>query len=275
MIVGFPMNSDDDEYAVLRELLESGALSSKDFSEETLKLVYGGQTDATSRQTVDKSPAPPSTPTPPKVEQPKVTYSQIEVKKTSSQAEPPAVDSSTRRTNEKSQPPDDNQTNKKFRGLSYHELSNYFHRQQLQDVILLKDLVEIGLVPESELESIKSAIIRDRRPYSQPFKREPEERRQGVDISAALTGIAIIQWFSVILGILGAIAGLVIAAKKVDDPLCINFTDYGDPSCIENFKYPDVAQGLALSFNAVFFAIVFFTLGAYMKARLQQGNLRN
>ena len=275
MMMGFSMNNDDDQYAVLRELLESGALSRKDFSEETLKLVYGGQTNAPSTQTVDKSPAPPSTPTPPKVEQPKVTYSQIEVKKTPSQAESRPVDAPPRRTNEKSQQPEDNQTSKKFRGLSYHELSNYFHRQQLQDVILLKDLVEIGLVPESELESIKSAIIRDRRPYSQPFKREPEERRQGVDISAALTGIAIIQWFSVILGILGAIAGLVIAANKVDDPICFNFTDYGDPSCIENFKYPDVAQGLALSFNAVFFAIVFFTLGAYMKARLQQGNLRN
>ena len=30
------MNKDDDQYAVLRELLESGALSAKDFSEETL-----------------------------------------------------------------------------------------------------------------------------------------------------------------------------------------------------------------------------------------------
>lgn len=153
--MGFSMKNDDDKYAVLRELLESGALSRKNFSEESLKLVYGGQTDATSRQ---------------------------------------------------------------------------------------------------------------------PFKREPEGRRQGVDISAALTGIAIIQWFSVILGILGAIAGLLIATNKVDDPICL---EIGDPNCIENFKYPDVAQGLALSFNAVFFAIVFFTLGAYMKARLQQGNLRN
>ena len=275
MIVGFSMNSDDDEYAVLRELLESGALSRKDFSEETLKLVYGGQANVPSFQAVDKNPATPAAQTPPKVEEARVSDSQIGAKRTSSEAELRLVDAPPRRTNEKSQPPDDNQTNKKLRGLSYHELSNYFHRQQLQDVILLKDLVEIGLVPESELESIKSAIIRDRRPYSQPFKREPEERRQGVDISAALTGIAIIQWFSVILGILGTIAGLVIAAKKVDDPLCINFTDYGDPSCRENFKYPDVAQGLALSFNAVFFAIVFFTLGAYMKARLQQGNLRN
>jgi hypothetical protein len=196
------------------------------------------------------------------------------VKKTSSEAESRPVDAPPRRANEKSQQPDDSQASKKFRGLSYHELSNYFHRQQLQDVILLKDLVEIGLVPESELESIKSAIIRDRRPYSQPFKREPEERRQGVDISAALLGIAIIQWFSVILGILGAIAGIVIASNKVENLDCwMNYSS--SRPCSESFDYPNVAQGLALSFNAVFFAIVFFTLGAYMKARLQQGNLRN
>jgi hypothetical protein len=235
MMMGFSMNNDDDQYAVLRELLESGALSRKDFSEETLKLVYGGQTNAPSTQTVDKSPASPSTPTPPKVEQPKVTYSQIEAKKTSSQAELAPVDAPPRRTNEKSQQPDDSQTSKKIRGLSYHELSNYFHRQQLQDVILLKDLVEIGLV---------------------------------------LLGIAIIQWFSVILGILGAIAGIVIASNKVENFDCwMNYSS--SRPCSESFDYPNVAQGLALSFNAVFFAIVFFTLGAYMKARLQQGNLRN
>jgi hypothetical protein len=84
MMMGFSMNNDDDQYAVLRELLESGALSRKDFSEETLKLVYGGQANAPFTQTVDKSPASPSAQLPAKAEQPKVTYSQIEVKKTSS-----------------------------------------------------------------------------------------------------------------------------------------------------------------------------------------------
>jgi len=255
------MSSDDNQYAVLRELLESGALSRKDVSEETLKLVYGGEANVPSVPTGDKNPDLSWAQLPPKVEQAKVSYDQIEVKKIT----PPAVAMSA-----------DNPSKKKSRGLSFQELSNNFDRQQLQDMKLLKDMVELGLVEESELESIKGAIIRDRRRIQARFKREPEEPRRGVDIGAALLGIAIIQWFSVILGILGAIAGLVIATNKVDNPICFDpFTEFGETTCRQNFEYPDVAQGLALSFNAVFFAIVFFTLGAYMKARLQQGNLRN
>ena len=81
------MNSDDDQYAVLRELLESGALSRKDVSEETLKLVYGGEANVPSVPTVDKNPDLSWAQLPPKVEQPKVSYDQIGVKKTT----PPAV----------------------------------------------------------------------------------------------------------------------------------------------------------------------------------------
>ena len=75
------MSSDDDQYAVLRELLESGALSRKDVSEETLKLVYGGEAKVPAVPTVDKSPDTSSAQLPPKVEQPKVSYDQTGVKK--------------------------------------------------------------------------------------------------------------------------------------------------------------------------------------------------
>ena len=255
------MNSDDDQYAVLRELLESGALSRKDVSEETLKLVYGGEANVPSVPTVDKNPDLSWAQLPPKVEQPKVSYDQIGVKKTT----PPAVAVFA-----------DNPSKKNSRGLSFAELSNNFDRQQLQDMKLLKDMVELGLVPESELESIKGAIIRDRRRIQARFKRQPEEPRRGVDIGVALSGIAIIKWFSVILGFLGAIGGVIIATNKVDNPICLGpFTQFGEPTCTQNFEYPDVALGLGLTFNAVFFAVVFFTLGAYMEARLEQGNLSN
>ena len=195
-----------------------------------------------------------------------MTYSQIEVKKTPSQAEPAAVDAQPRRTNEKSQPPDDNQTNKKFRGLSSHELSNYFNRQQLQDLILLKDLVEIGLVPESELESIKSAIIRDRRPYYPIFKREAEGTRHRVDIGAAMTSAQLLQRMSISLAFLGLIAGIFVATRTVD----IDCSRY-----VCDSTHPYVGIGIGLIINSIFVSVFIFAAGAFMEARLEQGNLRN
>jgi hypothetical protein len=44
----FAMGSGEDEYAVLRDMLASGALQAKDFSQETLNLVYGKQEDGLS-----------------------------------------------------------------------------------------------------------------------------------------------------------------------------------------------------------------------------------
>jgi hypothetical protein len=44
----FETSSGEDEYAVLRDMLASGALQAKDFSQETLNLVYGKQEDGLS-----------------------------------------------------------------------------------------------------------------------------------------------------------------------------------------------------------------------------------
>ena len=245
------MSSDDDQYAVLRELLESGALSRKDVSEETLKLVYGGEANVPAVPTVDKSPDTSSAQLPPKVEQPKVSYDQTGVKKIT----PPPFAIFA-----------DDPSKKKSRGLSFEELSNNFDRQQLQDMKLLKDMVELGLVPESELESIKGAIIRDRRRIQARFKPEAEERRRRVDIGAALTAARLLQRMSVSIAFLGFIAGIFVATRTVD----IDCSLYGCDS-----THPYVGIGIGLIINSIIASIFIFATGAFMEARLEQGNLRN
>lgn len=52
----FETSSGEDKYAVMRGLLASGALQAKDFSQETLSLVYGKQVDGSSKKEQNSRP---------------------------------------------------------------------------------------------------------------------------------------------------------------------------------------------------------------------------
>jgi hypothetical protein len=147
--------------------------------------------------------------------------------------------------------------------LGEYELRDGFSKTYLDELLTIKQLVELGLVDEKLLQAKIERLLEKRAPVIPMLKSVSTSKRRIEKFGTALTSARLLQRFSLAIATLGVISGIFLAMHKVE-------TDCYQYGCLSTHPY--WAVGIGVIINSIFAGTIFFAIGAYMEARLEQEN---
>lgn len=215
-------------YETIRSLLRSGALAKEDLSPETLLKIGEKENVLDEVSSMSGNTSREGTATPDRPRRAAVNVSQGGA----------GADES-------------------FRPLTEYELLNIFTREDAEDLITLRRLVDVGLVDVYDWNRVTTRILRNRSASFSIFKRSGQAPRHGVDINQALSYSVMLRWIGLAVGCLGVLAGLIITFQ----------TEVGYDG---ETSHPFLALGIGVLVNSIVFGVVLTAVASFMEARLLQ-----
>jgi hypothetical protein len=238
------MADDDAVYETIRTLLRSGALAKEDLSPESLLKIEEAENVKSEVSSMSGTTSREGTATPDMPKRAAVNVSQ-----------------------------DGADSYESLRPLTESELHHAFTREDAEDLITLRKLVDAGLVDVYDWNRAMTRVLRSRSTSYSIFKRSSESPRHRVDIDDALRYSDVLRWIGLVVGCLGILSGLIITFQTRVDQICDFSSITGSPFCYDGeTSHPYWAIGIGVLANSFVFGVVLMAVASYMKARLLQSD---